>query len=75
MKTPKLSPAQILLLKSMTMLSGTDFAPGGYPGAGPDASRWWRTMECLARNGLVERLHGVGAYRITDKGRDTVLSL
>lgn len=69
----KLSATQKRALVRM-LKDGYDLCPGGYPTAGPDASRWWRTMWILADRGLVER-RGHQAYKLLPKGERVARSL
>ena len=73
--TTKLSSAQRKMLLEMLRNSrGESQVPTGYRTAGRDASNWHRTMDVLAREGLVESWSDArgavyGWRRLTKKGR------
>lgn len=75
------TPTQAATLRRLAAGPGWETPPSGYPTAGSDASRWWRTMGCLARLGYVVREQDprgrctVTAYRLTDAGRSALASL
>jgi hypothetical protein len=66
----KVSQAQKALLTRLAAGDGFELVPAGYPSAGPDASRWWRTAHCLMRLGMVRRM-GDGVC-LTDAGRQAL---
>lgn len=66
-----LSHAQLIFLRNcerMALRRDVYNAPGGYPSAWSDASRWYRTSKVLERAGLVKRQKA--AAWLTDAGRD-----
>lgn len=75
----KLTETQKATLLRLVNGSGWEAPPGGYVGAGRDASRWWRTMGCLERQGLVRRERDpkgrgtTSVFSVTDEGRARTL--
>jgi hypothetical protein len=64
-----MSPTQIETLIRLAANKGWECCPAGYAGAGPDASRWTRTMYILGRHGLVVRIdNGGNTYKLTAMG-------
>ncbi len=66
----KLTPTQFEMLVRLARMDW-ETPPGGYKGAGPDASRWWRTAHILERHDLVTLGY---CAKITDKGRELVFN-
>ena len=68
-----LTPAQRAILRACAADGhGTAVCPGGYPTAGRDAARWWRSAKILERLGLVRRV-GHQAVKLTEKGEELQL--
>jgi hypothetical protein len=64
----KLTDHQRNVLVDMRRNGDSSLCPGGYSKAGPDASRWTRTMHCLARHNLVVRC-GWQSFKLTLLGQ------
>jgi hypothetical protein len=62
----KLSQTQLLALERLR--SRFETAPAGYPSAGRDASRWWKTMRVLECHGFARR--SADSFEITSAGRE-----
>lgn len=66
-------PQKSMMYRLAKAHRGFELVPSGYSGAGPDASRWWRTALILVRHGLVVRPSGTSCVEITENGRQWVL--
>jgi len=56
------------LLRECLVNEGFTSVPGGYRGAGPDASRWWRSVGILVSAGLLRQTPGRDGAWITAAG-------